>query len=419
MNLAKTSFWTGIATAIKLLSGFVINKFIAVFIGSDGLAVIGQFRDFQGILYSIGGGGIQQGIVKYTSEYKNDKKKLIKLISTGFTLTLIVSLIIGLSLILFNNFFTKFIFNSNEYYYILIVCAITLPLFTLNTFFLSILNGVQEIKKFIAANISSSLVGLILTSTLIYLYDLQGALFALVTNQSIIVFLTMYFLFKSKLIDISFFRLKIHRANLKKLSNFSLMFIVSAFTVPLVTIAVRKHIGTELSWEQAGYWEAIWRLSEMMLMFLSVSFSTYLLPKFSESNNNQLQKEVLNALKFVIPISILICTVVYLLREYITIILFSEKFVSNMNELFLFQMVGNVFKISTWVFGNIIIAKAKTLLFILIQIGWGLIFLVLSYLFINEMGLKGVTVSFALSYLLYLIFLIFYFKNLLWKQKTI
>ncbi|EJG0004581.1 O-antigen flippase, partial [Vibrio parahaemolyticus] len=45
MNLIKTSFLTLIATAIRLISGLVINKAISVFIGPSGLALIGQFQN--------------------------------------------------------------------------------------------------------------------------------------------------------------------------------------------------------------------------------------------------------------------------------------------------------------------------------------------------------------------------------------
>jgi PST family polysaccharide transporter len=50
MTLIKTSVLTGISTIIKVISAFVINKVIAIYVGPSGLAIVGQLQNF--LLYS-------------------------------------------------------------------------------------------------------------------------------------------------------------------------------------------------------------------------------------------------------------------------------------------------------------------------------------------------------------------------------
>ncbi len=46
MQLIKTSFFSGIITIIRIASGFVANKVVAVYTGPSGVAVIGAFTNF-------------------------------------------------------------------------------------------------------------------------------------------------------------------------------------------------------------------------------------------------------------------------------------------------------------------------------------------------------------------------------------
>jgi PST family polysaccharide transporter len=46
LTLIKTSILSAIATIIKVISGFVINKVIAMYVGPSGLAVVGQLQNF-------------------------------------------------------------------------------------------------------------------------------------------------------------------------------------------------------------------------------------------------------------------------------------------------------------------------------------------------------------------------------------
>lgn len=410
MNFLKTSFYSGIATFIRLLSGFVINKFIAIFIGPSGLAFIGQFRDYQTILNTFGSAGIQQGIIKYTSEYKEDRVKLIRFISTSFTITLISSLIVSIITVLFYDTIAIKIFDSSKFNYLIIVSAAFLPLMIMNVFFLSVLNGTEEIKLFVKANISTSIFSLILTLILIRFYKLDGALIALAINQALIIFISIFFLNKSKVFKFSFLKINIDKDYMKKLSGYSLMFLISALSLPVVTILIRNYIGENLSFNDAGYWEGITRMSNMSLLVLTTSFSIYLLPVFSKLSLSKLKIELSKVLKIVVVISIIINLLLYLFRDLIIIVLFDESF-NEMSELFLFQVIGNIFKMICWVYGTLIIARAKTILFISIQLIYSVLFYFTSLLFLDIYGIIGVTISYMISYMLYLIFLIFYFKQ--------
>jgi len=81
MTLIKTSILSGIATLIKVLTSFLLNTIIAVYIGPAGLAYIGQFQNFSQFVISVATGAIDQGVVKYSAEYKDDINEKIRLLN--------------------------------------------------------------------------------------------------------------------------------------------------------------------------------------------------------------------------------------------------------------------------------------------------------------------------------------------------
>ncbi|WP_247717482.1 polysaccharide biosynthesis C-terminal domain-containing protein [Morganella morganii] len=216
MTLIKTSILSLIATFFKMLSGLVINKAVAVYIGPAGLALIGQFQSFSQIALIAAQGAINNGIVKYSAEYENDKDKSKTLISSAIKITIITSIITGIILIVFSFNLSLMILNSVEYYKIFIIFGVSIIFFSINNLLLSILNGRGNIKLFIKINIIQSIYSLIFTSTLIYYFNLIGALAALATNQSIVCFISIYIIRKNKLIYFSDFRKKNRSYNNKK-----------------------------------------------------------------------------------------------------------------------------------------------------------------------------------------------------------
>jgi O-antigen/teichoic acid export membrane protein len=411
MNLAKTSFYSFIATVVKILSAIIINKAVAVFIGPAGLALIGQYQNFSQLAMTAAKGGINSGVTKYAAEYGTEDKRLPLLFSTAARISLFCSVIISISLIFLSPWLSLHFLKSNEYGYIFIILGVTIFLFVLNGLLLSILNGLKEIRTFVSINIIQSLYSLVFTTLLIVFFDLNGALIALVTNQSIVFVIVLYMLRKHSVIKLSNFLKGFSSEEGKKLFKYALMAITSALTVPISHLIIRNFLGENLGWEQAGYWQAIWSISSMYLMVVTTSLTVYYLPKLSEITERLiLRKEIISGYKLILPLVILSASSIYILRDFIISVLFTPEFY-QMRELFKWQLIGDVIKISAWLLSFIMIAKAMTKIFIISEIIFALSFVTLALYFTEYYGLVGITYAYTLNYILYFIFLIVALKK--------
>ncbi len=417
MNFIKTSFLSGLSTAISLLARLISTKIVAVYLGTNGMFLMGQLKDFLRLGNTIGSFGIENGIVKYVSEYDNDKSKLSNIIGTSFKINFTSALIFSGLIIIFKNQIADFLqinFSENFYFLILIFSIISA---SIHTCFLSIYNGLNKIKLYVLVNIFSNIISAIILVILVLEMEIIGAFYALAINQIFSLLINVLFFFIYKPFEIGWVFKKFVYDNLKKLSSFSIMAVVGPTCLIISTFIVRDFIFAEFGSDYAGSWEAMWRISAIYLLFLITTFKFYLIPTFSKLDDNELKKEVFKIWKVVIPIIIIITAGVYITKDLIINILLSEEFML-INTIIFFHLLGDIIKINCWVLGNIMISKADTKSFIFFQIEWSVIFVALTYLFIGKYGFVGVSISYFITYIIHFSLLNLYFRKLLWINKV-
>ena len=409
MNLVKTSILSFTATAIKMTAGLVINKAVAVYIGPSGLALVGQFQNFSQLVMTAAQGAIHTGVTKYAAEYGKGSDRIPILFSTASKICLVSSVIVGGGTVLLSNHASLHFLKTEAYSYIFVIFGFTIVLFVINNLLLSILNGLKEIKTWVMINVIQSIYSLIFATLLIVFLGLDGALIALVTNQSVVLLIVLWKLRKHQIIKFNNFKGAFDKAEAKKLGGFAIMSVTSAVTVPVSHLIVRNHIGENLSWEDAGYWQAIWYISTMYLMVITTTLSIYYLPRLSEITNKvELRKELLYGYKIIMPIVVIMSASIFFFKDLIIWLLFTEAF-APMKELFLWQLIGNVIKIFSFLLGYLTIAKAMIKTYIFFEIVGSITFVVLSVTMIDSFGLVGVTYAYAINYVIYLLELILVF----------
>lgn len=406
MNLIKNSLLSGLATIIKILIGFVLNKILAVYVGPSGVALLGQFSNYSGMLATFGNGGINSGVTKYIAEYNGDCNKQQNVVKTSLAIAFYCSLVFGGLNYLFAKELSVYLFNTVEYTGIFEVFAVTLVFTSLNATVLSILNGYKQLKLFISIGILNNSIGLVLTYLLAVKYHVFGALLSIVLTQSIICITTLLIVRKFEWFNFAFLKAKFDKVVVANLSKYTVMTLTSACVVPASQIMVRNYLTDHLSLDEAGYWQAVWKISEVYLMVITTSLSTYYLPRLSELNDkNEMKREILQGYNILLPVTIAMACVIYLMRDNIISILFTAKFMP-MRELFLFQLIGDVLKITSWLLGYFMIAKAMIKWVIITEIVFAFSFVGLTYLFVNQFGLVGITYAHATNYLFYLVMMV-------------
>lgn len=397
----KVSSWTSLATAIKIGSGFLTVKVLAVYAGPEGMAVFGQLVNASTVFMTLATGAINTGVTKYIAEFSSNKEKQDAVIATAIKITFICSIVIGVILIVTSESFGKFLFNSSSYSDILRIFGLTIGLYAFNNLFISIINGYKAYKEYVLISVASSILVMVTTILLVYYLGTYGALLAYVTVQSAVIVVTLMVMRTMKL-RVRLFRLSVDLPIARLLFLYSLATLTSAIVVPVSQI-VTRHIITELiSVESAGIWEGINRISAGYLMIITTSIQVYYLPRLSEiEGKHNLISEIKKTCSIVLPPLLVVTTVIFFIKDFIITTLFTKDF-SSMSELFFAQLLGDFLKIASWLIAYAMFAKAMVKQFIITEIIFNFLYVILVYFFISSFGFEAISWAYCTTYLVYL-----------------
>lgn len=418
IDIIKVFSLNAVATLVRMCAGMISVKVIAVIIGPAGVALLGQLRNFDTILLGMANGGISNGITKYISEYKEDETEIKKLLSNALKITLFCSSIVGIFLISCCVQLSKMVFMTEDYFYVFIVFGFTIFLYTLNALLISVLNGYKKFKKYVKINITGTLIGIIYSVTLVFLFGLSGALLNAVTYQSIVFFVTLWMCRKEKWLKKEYFCCKLEKPLVKKYLAYSIMTLTTLALFPTSQMLLRGYVIINISASQAGIWEGMNHISSMYLSVITTAFSIYYLPRVSEINDpKELSHEILRCYKVVVPMLLCICLCIYMLRHFILWLLFSPQFY-EMEHLFGWQLMGDMFKMSSWLLSFIMVAKAKVKLYMFSEVFSTILYIVLCAFFLKLNGIVGLPQGYLCNYILYFVMMVVIFKYFIQNSKN-
>jgi len=412
VKLIQTSIFSGFHTFIKLLINVVIGKVFAVYLGPAGISQLGNFMNLFVILNTTMSGGVNNGIVKYISEHKSNSQQVSKIIYNTLVFILLFSVLSILGYFLFINEVNKLLFANTLISYNILISLVLAAFFaTIFNYFISILNGLGEIKKLTFLNVLFSILLFILSITLVSKYYLKGVVYSNLIAFFVISCLSAFIVLKSY--RISFSTKLIDLTLNKQFVQYTLMTFTSIATVPLIQMIIRKHYTILYGIETAGLWQGVVRLSESYLSVFSIILITYFLPKYSELTDRKLiRNEILFGYKNLIPALLLFFIVLYFLRFIIIHLLYSNEFDSIANYLPL-MFIGDFFKICSWILAFLFIAKSKTKSFIISEITFGFILLMGTFFLSERFQVKGYVFSYIICYFFYFVFCVVYFRKYL------
>jgi PST family polysaccharide transporter len=401
MSLVKTSLLNGIAVSVKVASALVLNKILAIYVGPAGYAIIGQFQNAVSVVVSLAGGVVATGVTKATAEHFDNEAKQHAVWRTAIRFSLGASLISGISLLFLGDMLSKWLLRSTDMSSVFVWLALTLPAMAANNLLLAIVNGKKEVGIYVIANVIGSLLSLLVIGLLAFYFGLYGALVAFTINPAIVLLSTAAMVARRDWFRAKFLWGKMSRPALRELSGFGLMGLTSALTMPVTFMLIRDHLASNLGLPAAGYWQASWKISEIYLMLVTTTLSVYYLPRLAEIRTAaELKFEIIKVYRFVMPVVAVGAFTIFLLRDFIIYTLFTADFLP-MRELFPWQLAGDVIKIGSWILSYIMLGRAMVKIFIASEVAFSITFVLLSWLLVGIFGLVGVSMAYAINYILY------------------
>ncbi|WGK65073.1 O-antigen translocase [Croceiramulus getboli] len=410
--LLKITSANAAGVGVKLVVGLISSKVIAWYLGPQGMAVLGNLRNFLTGTQQLAILGLGNGLIKFTASLKDQPQALKKILSTAGISTLISSIVLGLVLILGAEYWNHLLFaDLYSFSWVFRVLGLALPLYTLNGMATSVLSGLMRYRKVIVIQAIIQLLGLVLTVVFILYYDLAGAALALLLTPALGLFVTLLWARTDWMPRLRTFKPVWDSTAARQLGSFTLMAMFSAICLPWVFIAIRNHIIRVDDLSGAGYWDAMNRLSDYYMLFVSSLLTLYVLPRLAAASNDaEFRQVIFGFWKRILPLFGGGLVLVYLLRTWIIGLVFTNAF-EAMESLFIWQLIGDFLRLMAVVIAYELLAKNRLMDFLWTQLLSISIIYASSYLLITHYGFVGASMGHAFSYLCYLILMLVLFRK--------
>ncbi len=412
--LKMTSLNAGVI-GIRLFVSLFIQRLLAEMVGEVGISKIGQLRNLMQLLTSITSGGIFNGIVKYVSEYKEDKEQLQKLFSTAFLIGIIGSLVSFFVLFFSASFISQYLFDSEDFIFLIKLLAVLVPFISLQRIFNGVINGLSQYKKFAKIDLISYLLSAALLVYALLNYSLSGVLVAIAVTPVIQLVVLLSIFFKTLNEYVQFSKLTFQTSFVKGLLAFALMSFTSTVLLNLVEIDIRTMIRNKITEADAGVWTAMTNISKNYMVFSISIFSLYVLPKFASIHKkSEFKIELLSIYKTLLPIFGIGMVLVYFLREFVILLIYPDF--TGMEALFKWQLMGDFVRLASLVLMHQFLAKKLVRSFIFSELlSLGMFYVFANYL-VNIYGVEGVVMAHLFRYIIYF-FVVFYLVMRYFKKR--
>jgi len=379
----------------------VTVKMIAVFVGPVGMGLLGHFMSLATMVSVFAGGGIANGITKYVAEFRSQPRVMAKFIGAATVYGLVFSAIVLFVCAFLANPISRLLFGSSHYAWLVFCVGAAHLLCFIGTAVVAIANGLRRPDIFAGVTAVGYLGSLPIVYLLITSFGLEGAALSLLLVTCCTGVPAIWMVKRSRLTRL--IKLSIDRANALRLGRFSMMLLASATLFPLAEIILRTRITSALGYEVAGVWQAMIRLSGAYLGFFAVFLATSYMPKLSSAfERADIIRLVLRYFVVILVVFALFALLTYLLRSFVIRLLFSADF-DRMADFIGLQLIGDLFRLCSYVIGFLAVAKAATKIYIFAEFIQAGLYVGLSIVAISYGGaLTEITQAYVLTYFLYL-----------------
>lgn len=417
-KLLSVTFFTGLLTLSRMMAGFIVSKVIAVYTGTTGMAQLGQAQNLITMLTGIVNAPTSNAVVRYTSEHCD---KGFTACAPWWRASVQWAVVFCLSLIptgiILSKYISIWLFEKPDYSWLVCVMFLVLPFSALSTLINSVINGQQQYKKYITLGILSVLISTVVMISLVVLWGINGALIAASVQSGLIGAVMLIACIRQPWMKLTFWWGEVNHENRKKIGGYILMAVASAICLPLALITVRKIIIANVGWDAAGQWQAVWKISEVYLSVMTMALGIYFLPQLAKLKSYaEIRNEINGTAKIIIPIVILMALSVYLLRDVVITVLFTEKFRAA-RELFGIQLVGDVIKITSWLYAYPMISRGTTKWFVGSEMFFSLTLVIMTALLVPVYKTDGANMAYMINYIVYLMFVYFGMKYIVRDEK--
>lgn len=412
ISILKTTFLFSAVKIIQIVIGIVRNKFIAVYLGAEGIGLIGIFQSSMDLLVSGAGLGISKSAVRDISSSLNsgDFRKYNFIIAISKKLYLLTA-VAGLILTIFlNKTLSNYTLGKSNFTIDYLLLSIVVFLNILAEGQVAIVTGARKMLYLAKMSIIGSIMGLITSIPLFWYFGVTAIVPSLIISSLSAFIISNYYVSKigSQEIQVKLKEIFIYGKPIIKM-GFSLMLV--SFYGLLFNFFLVAYLQRSGGMEIVGLYKAGMTVVLTYFGVVLTAMTTDYFPRISAVHDDiskvldETNKQSEVGLLLVAPIALIFIQFSPFFFKYF----YSDEFLLAV-EFTNISILGVLLMTVSNCLGMIFIAKRDSKFFTTYSFSHRIVFLVIYILFFKYFSLKGLGYSFLIDvivqFVFYYIFLI-------------
>ncbi len=410
-NIFKNTTIFGSIHVIQIIINLIRGKFIAIFLGSEGIGINQLFNSAANTLSRFASLGLNLAIVKEVAENKEQNRNISLCISVLSKLIHLTALLGTVVCVLFARQLSLLTFGSESYTWQFILLSIAVFFMIESGGKLAILQGLHEVKRLSKASLVGSLAGLLFGVPLYAIYGNKG----IIPSIIIVTFCSFLFYYlnlkKSIPVNSAQFNKKDLWVLTKKLIPLGIVLMASDLIGSICSYTLSVFIRQMDSVDAVGLFQAAGSITTQYSAVIFTVLSLDYLPRlYGASKDDNLVTTIVNRQTDVVVLLLSpLITILILLTPLVIKVLLTESFL-NLTPLVRWMSIGILCKAISFPMGYITFAKDnKKLFFWLEGIFGNLLYLICGMIFFHLCGLIGLGYSIVIENIICII--VYYIIN--------
>lgn len=406
-QMIKSTGIVGSAQVFTVLLQILRTKIIAYLLGPAGVGLLGILNSIVDMVRNATGMGINFSGVREISQAvaTQDIDTLSRKVQVLKSWAIFTGIIGAVILLVFCVPICKLTFQDDSYLLGVASLSIAVFLTSISQSQVALLQGTRNLASMAKASVIGVFLSIIIVTPIYYIWGMNGMIPAVILMAMSSFLLSYYYVSKLQIPIASISIGEIIQSG-KEMILLGFASAISGIITTLSMYYIRSFISSQSSIESVGYFQASWSISNVYLLSVLNAMAADFFPRLSAVNK---EKEKVNKLvneqteiALLIGGPIIVC--MFTFSSLIIKILYSAEFVESIFLLNYF-VIGSFFKLLSWPICIILGAKGAFKQILISETSWNIIFVGLSILFWNSMNLKGIGISYIISYVLYIIIL--------------
>ena len=403
----------GSAQVVSILISIFRMKVLAVLLGPSGVGLLSIYHSFLDMGQQTAGLGMGSSGVREIASMRKNKATLSRVRRVIFVAHLIQGTLAMIAVWLLRERIAIWLFGDDIRVTEVGLIGIAILIGLLASAQIALLQGLRKIADLGRVTVISHFFGSLAGLTAVWLHGENGLIWFILVQPIASVLTALHYtrrLPNPLAESLSF----IETWDVwKPMAKLGAAFMLGGLATAATLLLVRGRISQEFGLEAAGHFAAAWGITMIYVGFLLGAMGADYYPRLTEIIHNKAAAVRLmnDQAQLGLAIGGPVLLVLIGLAPWVITILYSAEFGPAVS-LLQWQTIGNVFKIASWSIGFSIAAASRGKTFLLVQLNFNILFLLMLWPTLESFGIIAAGPAFTIAYALHFALLYFIVRRI-------